>query len=122
MPARPPVPPSLTLHRRLALPPRIPILLLRFPEVPAREPSQQHVLVRPFELVEGRQQILLIAGAEDNTAPTVMIRSTLNLYRKKSTAVTEFKEFAGRGHSLTIDSGWRELAEYCLAWLQGKQL
>ena len=37
-----------------------------------------------------------------------------------STAVTEFKEFAGRGHSLTIDSGWNEIAEYCLDWLKGK--
>jgi hypothetical protein len=26
-------------------------------------------------------------------------------------------EFADRGHSLTIDSGWREVAEACLAWL-----
>ena len=49
-----------------------------------------------------------------------MIKSTLNLYRKKSKAVTEFKEFAGRGHSLVLDSGWRELAEYCLSWLQAK--
>jgi hypothetical protein len=29
-------------------------------------------------------------------------------------------EFADRGHSLTIDSGWREVAEACLAWL-GRQ-
>ena len=68
-----------------------------------------------------RGPLLFIAGAEDNTVPPVLVRSALKAYRK-STAVTEFKEFAGRGHSLTIDSGWRELAEYCLAWLQGKRL
>ena len=70
---------------------------------------------------ETRGPLLLISGAEDNTVPPVLVRSTLKAYRR-SPAVTEFKEFAGRGHSLTIDSGWRELAEYCLAWLQAKQL
>lgn len=69
-----------------------------------------------------RGPLLLIAGAEDHTAPTVMVKSALNLYHKKSKAVTEFKEFAGRGHSLVLDSGWRELAEYCLTWLQAKGL
>ena len=31
--------------------------------------------------------------------------------------VTDLVEFADHGHSLTIDSGWREVAEACLAWL-----
>jgi hypothetical protein len=26
-------------------------------------------------------------------------------------------EFADRGHSLTIDHGWREVADACLTWL-----
>lgn len=68
-----------------------------------------------------RGPLLLIAGAEDHTVPPVLVKSTLKAYRK-STAVTELKEFPGRGHSLTIDSGWRELAEYCLQWLRAKQL
>ncbi len=68
-----------------------------------------------------RGPLLLISGAQDNTVPPVLVRSTLRVYRK-SPALTELKEFAGRGHSLTIDSGWRELAEYCLTWLQSKRL
>ncbi len=67
-----------------------------------------------------RGPLLLISGAEDNTVPPVLVRSALRVYGK-SPAVTEFKEFAGRGHSLTIDSGWRQVAEYCLSWLQAKQ-
>jgi pimeloyl-ACP methyl ester carboxylesterase len=67
----------------------------------------------------GRGPLLLISGAQDNTVPPVLVRSTLKAYRKSS-AVTEFKEFSGRGHSLTIDSGWRELADYILGWLNGK--
>ena len=68
-----------------------------------------------------RGPLLLISGAEDNTVPPVLVKSTLRNYRN-SAAKTELKEFAGRGHSLTIDSGWRELAEYCLAWLNAKGL
>ena len=44
-------------------------------------------------------------------------RSTLKQYRD-STAVTELKQFEGRGHSLTIDSGWREVADATLEWLE----
>ena len=68
-----------------------------------------------------RGPLLLISGAEDNTVPPVLVKSTLKAYQK-SMAVTELKEFAGRGHSLTIDSGWREIAEYILTWLHTKGL
>jgi pimeloyl-ACP methyl ester carboxylesterase len=66
-----------------------------------------------------RGPLLLIAGAQDNTVPPVLVRSAWKAYRNSS-AVTELKEFPGRGHSLTIDSGWRELAEYILSWLNAK--
>ena len=66
-----------------------------------------------------RGPLLLISGAEDHTVPPVLVRSALRAYRKSS-AVTEFKEFPGRGHSLTIDRGWRELADYILGWLNAK--
>ncbi len=68
-----------------------------------------------------RGPLLLVSGEKDNTVPPVLVKSALKAYRN-SPAVTEFKEFAGRGHSLTIDSGWRELAEYSLAWLKAKGL
>jgi pimeloyl-ACP methyl ester carboxylesterase len=71
---------------------------------------------------ETRGPLLLMSGADDNTAPSVMVKSALNLYHRKSKAVTEFKEFADRGHSLVLDSGWRELAEYSLGWLRSKNL
>jgi pimeloyl-ACP methyl ester carboxylesterase len=66
---------------------------------------------------EARGPLLLISGAEDHTVPDVVTRSTLKQYRD-SAAVTELKQFAGRGHSLTIDKGWREVAEAVLTWLK----
>ena len=68
-----------------------------------------------------RGPLLLISGLADNTVPPVLVKSTLKAYGK-SPAVTEYKEFANRGHSLTIDSGWKELAEYILNWLKVKGL
>jgi pimeloyl-ACP methyl ester carboxylesterase len=68
-----------------------------------------------------RGPLLLVSGEKDNTVPPVLVKSAMRRYRR-STAVTEIKEFAGRGHSLVIDSGWKEIADYSLAWLKGKQL
>ena len=64
-----------------------------------------------------RGPLLLISGTADHTVPDVVTRSTLKQYRD-STAVTELKQFEGRGHSLVIDSGWREVANAVLAWLK----
>jgi pimeloyl-ACP methyl ester carboxylesterase len=68
-----------------------------------------------------RGPLLLISGTADHTVPDVVTRSTLKQYRD-STAVTELKQFEGRGHSLTVDSGWREVAEAILAWLKANDL
>ncbi|HTU38388.1 MAG TPA: alpha/beta fold hydrolase [Acidimicrobiales bacterium] len=65
---------------------------------------------------EDRGPLLLISGTADHTVPDVVTRSTLKQYRD-STAVTELKQFTGRGHSLTIDSGWEQVADAVLDWL-----
>jgi pimeloyl-ACP methyl ester carboxylesterase len=68
-----------------------------------------------------RGPLLLISGAEDHTVPDVTTQSTLKQYRH-STAVTELKQFEHRGHSLTIDSGWKEIADATLQWLTAQEL
>ena len=65
---------------------------------------------------EDRGPLLLTMGGKDHTVPEAITKSTLKQYRH-SDAVTDLVEFADRGHSLTIDSGWREVAEACLGWL-----
>lgn len=66
---------------------------------------------------EDRGPLLLISGLEDHTVPDVVTRSTFKQYRRSS-AVTELKQFEGRGHSLTVDSGWRDIADAALDWLK----
>ncbi|MGW5240957.1 alpha/beta hydrolase [Monashia sp. NPDC004114] len=68
-----------------------------------------------------RGPLLLVSGTADHTVPDVVTRSTLKQYRD-STAVTELRQFEGRGHSLTIDSGSHEVATAVLAWLADKGL
>ena len=63
-----------------------------------------------------RGPLLLIAGGHDHTVPAAITRSTRKQYHK-SPAVTDLREFNDRGHSLTIDHGWREIAEETLSWL-----
>jgi pimeloyl-ACP methyl ester carboxylesterase len=65
---------------------------------------------------EGRGPLLLIMGGQDHTVPEAITKATVKQYRHSS-AVTELEEFSDRGHSLTIDSGWREVADLCLTWL-----
>ena len=65
---------------------------------------------------ENRGPLLLIMGGQDHTVPKAITKATLKQYRHSS-AVTDLLEFADRGHSLTIDSGWREVADACLTWL-----
>jgi pimeloyl-ACP methyl ester carboxylesterase len=70
---------------------------------------------------EERGPLLLISGLKDHTVPDVVTRSTLKQYRDSS-AVTELQQFESRGHSLTVDSGWKDVADAVLTWLAGKGL
>jgi len=65
---------------------------------------------------QSRGPLLLIMGGRDHTVPEAITRATLKKYRH-SDAVTDLIEFPDRAHSLTIDHGWREVAETSLAWL-----
>jgi pimeloyl-ACP methyl ester carboxylesterase len=64
-----------------------------------------------------RGPLLLTAGGNDHTVPPAITTSTRKLYHK-SPAITDFIEFPDRGHSLTIDHGWREVAQAALDWLR----
>jgi len=64
-----------------------------------------------------RGPLRLISGTVDHTVPDEVTRSTLRQYRD-SAAVTELKQFEGRGHSLIVDRGWKDVANADLVWLK----
>ncbi|MGD0997840.1 MAG: alpha/beta fold hydrolase [Thermoleophilia bacterium] len=63
--------------------------------------------------------LLLIAGAADKLIPASLNRANHARYRR-SPSVTDFKEFAGRSHSIILEKGWEEVADFVLAWLNDK--
>jgi pimeloyl-ACP methyl ester carboxylesterase len=68
-----------------------------------------------------RGPLLLIGGALDHTVPEVSVKSSFKQYDAVG-PVTEFREFEGRGHSLTVDRGWPEVAGAALRWLREQGL
>jgi non-heme chloroperoxidase len=68
-----------------------------------------------------RGPLLIIDGEKDNTVPWSIAHASYKRY-KHATAPTEILKIPGRGHSLTIDSGWQEVAEIALKFLDGHGL
>ncbi len=64
-----------------------------------------------------RGPLLITAGGHDHTVPAAVSMATRRLYHR-SPAITDLREFPDRGHSLTIDHGWREVAQAALDWLR----
>jgi pimeloyl-ACP methyl ester carboxylesterase len=64
-----------------------------------------------------RGPLLIIDGERDNTLPLSMAKAAYRL-QKKNSGVTEFATIPNRGHSLVIDSGWREVADTALTFVR----
>jgi pimeloyl-ACP methyl ester carboxylesterase len=62
-----------------------------------------------------RGPLLLVSGTKDHIVPDVVVRAAYKLYRHSS-ATTELRQVE-RGHSLVVDSGWREVADVVMNWL-----
>jgi pimeloyl-ACP methyl ester carboxylesterase len=69
-----------------------------------------------------RGPLLLVSGTEDHTVPKAVTLEVLGLYADNPSSTTEYQEIEGRGHSLTIDGGWRTVADVALEWLASKSL
>ncbi|MFN8473981.1 MAG: alpha/beta hydrolase [Anaerolineae bacterium] len=63
-----------------------------------------------------RGPLLIISGEHDNTVPWAIAHASY-VQQQKNPGVTEIKEIPDRGHSLTFDHGWREVAEIALAFM-----
>jgi non-heme chloroperoxidase len=63
-----------------------------------------------------RGPLLIISGEHDNTVPWAIAHASYK-QQEKNPSVTEIHELPDRGHSLTIDHGWREVAETALAFI-----
>jgi non-heme chloroperoxidase len=61
--------------------------------------------------------MLIIDGEKDHTVPWAIANAAYKR-QQRNRAVREIVKIPNRGHSLTIDHGWREVAETSLAFVQ----
>jgi non-heme chloroperoxidase len=64
-----------------------------------------------------RGPLLIIDGEKDHTVPWAIANAAYKRQRRNP-GVTEIVKMPNRGHSLTIDHGWREVAETALAFVK----
>jgi pimeloyl-ACP methyl ester carboxylesterase len=64
-----------------------------------------------------RGPLLIIDGEKDHTVPWAIANGAYKR-QKRNPGVTEIVKIPNRGHSLTIDSGWREVAETALEFVK----
>jgi pimeloyl-ACP methyl ester carboxylesterase len=64
-----------------------------------------------------RGPLLIMSGEKDNTVPWAIANASFKKQRRNE-GVTEIVEIPDRGHALTIDSGWREVADTALAFIK----
>jgi non-heme chloroperoxidase len=65
-----------------------------------------------------RGPLLVISGEKDHTVPRSIAEASFKQQKKNNQGLTEFVEMPNRGHALTIDAGWREVAATALAFVQ----
>jgi len=64
-----------------------------------------------------RGPLLILDGEKDHTVPWAIANASYKR-QKRNTGVTEIESIPNRGHSLTIDSGWREVCDTALEFVK----
>jgi non-heme chloroperoxidase len=67
-----------------------------------------------------RGPMKLISGQKDNTVPWAIANASFKK-QKRNQSITEIEEVPNRGHSLVIDSGWRDVAQIALDFITKAQ-
>ncbi|MEA2311053.1 MAG: hypothetical protein QOE28_1021 [Solirubrobacteraceae bacterium] len=65
-----------------------------------------------------RGPLLIVSGEKDHTVPWAISNASYKKQRKNEAAVTEITSVLGRGHALTVDHGWQEVADTALAFVR----
>jgi len=71
----------------------------------------------PQPLDPQARPLLIISGELDHTVPPAIAKASYKR-EKRNPGVSEIVEMKGRGHSLTIDGGWQEVADTALTFVK----
>jgi len=64
-----------------------------------------------------RGPLLIVSGEKDHIVPWAVANASFR-QQQANPGLTEIVEMPGRGHALTIDSGWRAVADTALAFVR----
>jgi pimeloyl-ACP methyl ester carboxylesterase len=64
-----------------------------------------------------RGPLLLISGGSDHTVPWAITKASFKQQRRNP-GITEIADLPHRGHALTIDGGWRDVADRALMFVK----
>ena len=64
-----------------------------------------------------RGPLLIISGEKDHVVPWAIANASFK-QQQDNPGITEIVEIANRGHALTIDNGWREVADTALGFVR----
>ena len=65
-----------------------------------------------------RGPLLIVSSDRDHTVPWAIAHASYEKQKRNSESTTEIVKLEGRGHSLTIDHGWQEVADTALSFVQ----
>jgi len=65
-----------------------------------------------------RGPLLILDGENDHTVPWAIANASYKKQKRNKKGVTEIVKVPGRGHSLTIDHGWRDVADMSLNFVR----
>ena len=89
------------------------------PARPLLQAGLANLTLRSEAVVDTRHErgpLLLIAGGIDRTVPESVVLAAYRIQRRNP-GITQFRRFNGRGHSLAVDAGWRDVADAALEFL-----
>ncbi len=75
--------------------------------------------VAKIDFTQAHAPLLLIAGEVDHLIPAALNQLNYQKYQH-STSITDYREFAGRGHFTVGQAGWEEVANFIQTWLKDK--
>jgi non-heme chloroperoxidase len=64
-----------------------------------------------------RGPLLIVDGEKDHTVPWAIANASYK-QQQRNPGVTEIVQIPNRGHALTVDGGWREVADKALAFVK----
>jgi pimeloyl-ACP methyl ester carboxylesterase len=84
--------------------------------VPESRRVPRQSLTAKIDFSKPHPPLLLIAGSNDHLIPAALNKTNYARYRQ-SPSQTDYKEFAGRAHFIIGQSGWQEVADFTLSWV-----